>query len=135
MLPIIGPLLSLLPSALTSINNITASIANEKIAVTNAKTEQERIAAQERVNTLQARRDLMIAESQRSNTNAYIRSGIALGPMIYLLKIFIWDKVLQTLTHGNTDPLDDNLWQVIMVVLGFYFLYEGAVGVARIIKS
>lgn len=147
MLSWIGAILGIIPSALNTVDGITKAISNERIAATNAKTEQERIAAQERAVALQAKRDLMIAESMHSNVNVYIRSFMALGPGVFLLKIFLLDKVIGPFFGcvGNipiqgcamfvTDPLDVNLWDVVKVILGFYFLYEGAIGVTRIIKS
>ena len=43
----------------------------------------------------------------------------------------IWDKVLGGLTGGTTDPLSPELWRVVMVVIGFYFLYEATRAVVR----
>jgi hypothetical protein len=142
-------LLFSIPSLLTGLFNlggqITAAISNEKIAVINATTEEERIAAQERVNTLTLRRDTMIAEAATSTLNVKMRFLLALGPMSVLLKIFLWDKVIGSIAGCSqaavhtcgifvTDPLDGNLWQVVMVVLGFYFLCETASGIAKIFK-
>lgn len=128
-------LLGLIPGVFTTINGITNAISNEKIAVLTATTQQAQIAAQERVNTLQAQRDLMIADAQHSNLDIWFRSLIALGPTAYILKIFIWDKVLQEWTHGSTDPLDPNLWMVVTAVYGFYFLSATSIAVAKIIKA
>lgn len=114
-------LLGLIPGVLNTVNGITTAIANEKIAVVNAKTDQERIAAQERINTLQAQRDVLVADSNRSSLDMWIRAGYAIGPAIYLNKIFIYDKVLGM---GNTDPLDPNLWYVVMCIIGFYTLHS-----------
>lgn len=114
-------LLGLLPSAFNAVTSITSAIANEKIAGINATTEQDRIASAERVASLQAQRDALIAESSRSKFPIYIQSFIALGPAIFLNKIFIYDKVFKL---GTTDALDPNLWNVVMVVLGFYFLSQ-----------
>jgi hypothetical protein len=128
-------LLGLIPGAFTTINGITNAIANERIAGINAVTEQDRIGSQERISTLQAQRDVLIADSTHSNIDLWLRFFIAIGPATYLTKIFLWDKVLQTWTQGSTDPLDPNLWTVVTAVVGFYFLYSGAVGVAKIIKA
>lgn len=114
-------LLGLLPYAFNAVTSITSAIANEKIAGINATTEQDRIASAERVASLQAQRDALIAESSRSKFPIYIQSFIALGPAVFLNKIFIYDKVLKL---GSTDALDPNLWNVVMVVLGFYFLSQ-----------
>lgn len=129
-----------------SINHITDAISNEKIAGLNAKTQEEQIASNERVKTLEARRDLMIAEAGTSRLNIYVRSLLALGPASVLLKIFLWDKVIGSFAGCSghtlpgtcksflTDALDPNLWAVITAVIGFYFLTEGAIGITRIIK-
>lgn len=135
----------LLSGLFGSINHITDAISNEKIAGLNAKTQEEKIASDERVQTLSARRDVMIAEAGTSRLNIYIRSLIALGPASVLLKIFLWDKVVGSFAGCSgaepgtckvfvTDALDPNLWAVITAVVGFYFLTEVGLGVARIIK-
>jgi len=118
--------------AITSVSN---ALANAKIAAIGATTEQERIAANERVATLQARRDTLIAEAGVSKANTYVRTFIALPIGILFWKIYVWDKAFGQWTAGHTDALDPNLWQVIQVVLGFYFLYEGAVGITKLIKQ
>ncbi len=130
-------LLGLIPGAFSTIDGITKAIASERINAQNAKTEQDRIAAQERVNTLQTRRDVMIAESH-SPWNGLMRFILALGPAVILFKFFAWDKVVGSLSGCageagqqvscatfRTDPLDTNQWAVITAVIGFYFLYEG----------
>jgi hypothetical protein len=50
---------------------------------------------------------------------------------ILIGKVLVWDKALGQWTGGRTDALDPNLWQVVMVVLGFYFLSET---VSRVLK-
>lgn len=128
-------LLGLIPSAFTALGQITSAISNAKIAQISATTQQDQIAATERVTTLEAQRDLMVADAAHSNLDIYIRSLIAIGPTAYLTKIFLWDKVLQAWTNGSTDPIDANLWTVIMTVLGFYFLHSVITTTARIIKA
>lgn len=118
-----------------SINSITAAISNEKIAAITATTDAERIHSQERVAQLQQQRDVLIADAQHSKLDLYIRSFIAIGPASYLLKIFLWDKVLAYWTNGTTDRIDQNLWQVVMVILGFYFVSATTTTVARIFAS
>jgi hypothetical protein len=100
--------------------NITNKIIDLQIKKADAKTEQERIAADERLKTLEARRDVMVAEAGLG-LNAWMRFALAVGPAAFLLKVFIWDKVLKL---GTTDALDANLWQVVIAVIGFYFLYD-----------
>lgn len=120
MLSTILSLLGLLPKAFDTIDNITNAISNEKIAALNATTAQEQTAAQERISALQSARDVLIEDAKHSNLDIYIRSAFAIGPLVYLTKIYLYDKVLSL---GSTDPLDPNLWSVVMVTIGFYFLH------------
>lgn len=128
------------------VNTLTNRIADARIAAINAKTQEEKIAADERVKSLEAQRDVMLksleskaglqeAESKVSSLNIIVRTFFALPIGILLWKIFVWDKALGQWTSGRTDALDPNLWQVVQVVLGFYFLYEGAVGITRLLKK
>lgn len=122
----IGFLLSLV----NPISSIVGKIADAKVAMANAETDKDRIAADERVKTLEARRDVLVAEAG-SGINTFMRGGLAFGPMCYLLKIFLFDKVLgsflgKTRDIFTTDPLDENLWKVVVAVVGFYFLYDMA---------
>lgn len=113
------------------IGTIVSRIAAAYEARQNATTDRERIAADERIKGLEARRDVMIAEG-RSWINSLMRAFIAIGPAVYLFKIFVIDKVL--CSTCSTDPLTPELWQVISWVLAFYFLTEGSITVARIVK-
>ena len=127
-------ILPLIPGLFTTVNGITTAISNERLKLIQAKTDQEKIASQERISSLQAKRDVLIAESGRSNINAIIRGSIG-GSVAFLLgKIYVWDKALGEWTGGRTDALDPNLWNVIMATIGFYFMYEAAVNTARIVK-
>jgi hypothetical protein len=135
LLALLGGLPAILAGLFGTINGVTRAISDEKIAALTATTQQEQIAANERVETLQARRDVLIADAAHGSLDIWIRTIVAIGPALYLLKIFLWDKVMGPITHGSTDPLDPNLWNVVMVVLGFYFLSETSTRVTRIFKS
>lgn len=115
--------LSILLGLADPISKITGQIVQAKISAQNATTEQDRIAADERAKALAARRDVLIAEAG-SKANVWIRGALALPVAIILWKVFVYDKAFGQWTGGHTDALDDNLWRVVMVVLGFYFLYE-----------
>lgn len=138
---------SFFSGAFGTINGITKALGDAKIAAINAQTAQEKIHAEERVSMLQARRDVLIGEaSAGSRLNLIIRSLFAMGPLSVVLKLYLWDKVVGSLvgcsqaaagTCGmfTTDPLDENGWKVISVVLGFYFVSEISLGITRIVKS
>lgn len=121
MLQTILSLLGLLPKALGTIDNITNAIANEKIEGLKQTTQQAQIASAERVASLEAQRDAFIAETNRSKLPIYIQSAIAAGPTFILGKIFFYDE---TGFGTTTIPIDSPLWNVIMVVVGFYFLHS-----------
>jgi hypothetical protein len=126
-------LLSILVGAIDPISRIADSIAKTKIAAANATTDRERIAAEERGKALERRMAVLVAESG-SRINAMMRAALA-SPVAFLLwKVFIWDKALGQWTAGRTEQLSPELWQVVMAVIGFYFLYEAATGIARIVK-
>lgn len=125
-------ILGLLPSIFTSLNSIAGAIANERIAALNATTDQARIVAEENVAMLTAKRDLMIADSQRSSLDIWVRASLAFPIVFILNKVFVYDKGLGL---GTTDKFDPLQWQIVMAVIGFYFLYTGAITLARIIKA
>lgn len=107
------------------IGSITSKIADAYLAKQNATTDREKIAADERIRTLEAKRAVMVAEAG-SRINAIMRAALAAPVAVILWKIFIYDKALGQWTHGTTDALSPELWNVVMVVVGFYFIYETA---------
>lgn len=113
---------------------LTGGVAKELAAAyrahEEAQTDQERVAAQERISRLQSIADVQKAEAG-SPLNALLRAYIAIGPATYLFKIYMVDKVLG---WGSTDNLSPELWQIAWVVIGFYFLHETVTGTARIAK-
>ena len=135
MLAILTAIPSLISGLFGTVNGITNAIANERIAMINAKTDAEKIGSQERIDALTQRRMVLIAENG-SRINMIMRVILAAGPASVLLKIFLYDKVIGsfsgcagrqppgTCVTFSTDPLDANLWQVITAVVAFYFLYE-----------
>lgn len=113
-----GGLLGIIPGLFTTVNGITNAIANEKLAQLSATTQQDQIASQERVNTLQAQRDVLIAESSKSSLDIWVRALLVSGPVFILNKIFIYDKAFDQTTLMSSD-----LWNVVYIILGFYFLH------------
>lgn len=141
-------LLGLVPGLFNTVNSITSAIANERLKLIEAKTDQQRIASQERINSLQAKRDVLVAESGASRINAIMRATIGASVAVIIAKLLVWDKVIGSFAGCageagralecniyRTDILDPNQWQIITAAIGFYFLYEGAVNVTRIAKA
>ena len=132
MLSVLSGLLGLLPTLSNTINSITNAIANQKIAQINAKSEDEKTLADERIKSLEATRDVLVAEAAHSNLDVWIRGLLTLGPAFWVTKIFVWDASLHL---GSTDAVSPDLIKLMFWVFGFYFLHAGATSVARIIKS
>lgn len=109
------------------IGTIATKLAAAYEARGNAATDREKIAAGERIKTLEARRDVLVAEAG-SPLNAFIRAGFALPFVIYNAKLVIWDKVLGL---GATDGLSPELFQIELAAIGFYFLYDVAARLKR----
>lgn len=128
-------LLSLIPGLFTTINGITKAISDERITAIKAKTDQERIAAEERAKALEAKRDVMVASSAYP-FDTVIRSLMAISIVAIDLKIFLIDKVIGSLAGCvgefgqlpgceifRTDPLSTEQIAFVGAVHGFYFLY------------
>lgn len=114
MFAIIGSILSLV---LPTIGSLGGKIADAKIAAAQAATDKEKIAADERVKTLEAKRDALVASPGIGNS--IMRALYGLPPAIYLGKLYVWDKVLGL---GTTDTLSPELWNILWTIVGFYFL-------------
>lgn len=84
----------------------------------DAKTEQERIYADERIKTLEARRDVVL-RSYDNRSDRVVRLLWATPFIVYTWKLILWDKVFEL---GVTDPLSPTLEYMLWTVLGGYFL-------------
>lgn len=120
----IATLLSFLPSAF----KLTEQIVDWQKKKIDATTEQAKIEADEHIKTLQARRDVMVAEAG-SKLNATVRLIFAIPFALYIWKLVVWDKLLGL---GSTDPLSPMLENVMWTVVGFYFLQWTVSRAARI---
>ncbi len=97
---------------------LTTEIVDAKVKAIDAKTEQEKITAQERVDTLNARKEIIL-QGQKDKAERWIRILWAAPFIIYTWKLIVWDKILQ---FGTTDPLSPTLEYIMWTILGAYFL-------------
>ncbi len=128
-------LLSLIPGLFTTINGVTSAISNERLKLIAAKTDSERIKAEENIASLSAKRDVLVAESAGSKINTIIRATMGCSVSILVAKLLVWDKALGEWTGGRVEALDDNLWWIVTTIIAFYFLSDTVKATARIIKS
>lgn len=112
------------------ISAAVAKIADLNIAKVQAESDIQKAGVDAQIAEAHDRMSVLVAEAG-SRINAIIRGLIAFGPMTYLNKVFLFDKVLGSfLGHSvdgsmfTTDALDSNLWTVVTVCLSFYFVYD-----------
>jgi hypothetical protein len=111
--------LTLASLVLGALPALLQELAAEKQNLLTAQTDQARIASQERIAALEARRDVLVAES-RTPWNILIR-GLLVAPFaIYIWKLVVVDKIL--CSTCSTEPLSDWLNGIAIMCLGFYFL-------------
>lgn len=115
MLAILGALFR------TTLGSVTKDLADAYRSKQDAKTEQERIAADERINILNARRDTILA-AQSNPVERWIRPLLAFPFIVYIWKLVLWDKVLE---WGTTDSLGANLDLTFSIILASYFITDG----------
>jgi hypothetical protein len=108
-------LLGFLSGPLSSISNDLKEAYQSKLA---AQNDVERVAADERINLLEARKSVILA-AQSDPVERLVRIGFAIPFVAYEWKLIIWDKVLSL---GATDGLSPELTQLLWIVVGGYFL-------------
>jgi hypothetical protein len=118
------------------IGTIAGQIAEAYAQRQNAETAQQRIAAEERIKTLEAQRDVLVAETANGGLSSWIRPLFALPFVIYIWVLVVWDKLICNWAGWScaTDPLGDNLTDIMMIVIGAYFIGRSAEKVTRIAK-
>lgn len=120
---IIGGLVSwFLNGGLTTIENGLIEAEKQKLA---AQNDADRIAADVRIQSLNAQRDVLIAESgHRWTINGIIRGALSMPAVFYLWQIILIDKVVCKWlgVACATDDLSTNGWTYIWIVVGFYFV-------------
>lgn len=142
----LGTVLALITAMGPSVLHLGDQITQYKIQKENTASVREKNKIDQQIQEANARRDVIVAEA--GNRVAVIFKGIAraaiiAGPVSYLLKISLWDKVIGSLVgcsqqhvhlHADrcvsfaTDSLNVNLDPVTASVLaaacGFYLMYD-----------
>ena len=83
-----------------------------------ATNDHEKLEAEKEIARLEAQQAVLLAEQGRWLT-AWVRPAIALPFVLYLWKLVIYDKILG---WGATDDLSPQLWNMMTVIIGAYFL-------------
>lgn len=112
---VLGVLGSFFTSSVKTVSNDIKEAYQSKL---NAANDAERIAADERINILEARKSI-IQSAQSDRAERWVRIGFGVLFLAYNAKLIVWDKLLE---WGTTDPLSPELAYIQMTVLGGYFL-------------
>jgi hypothetical protein len=112
-------MLSILIGLIDPVSRIFSKIADAKVALANASTDQEKIKAEERIKALEANKDVLVAEAAGSRVNQYVRVALSIPAIFILWKLEIWDRALD---WGSTPKLSVEEWTYIWMVCGFYLL-------------
>lgn len=100
------------------IGRIAEKIADTRIKLASEQNAASRIALEGELATLEARKDVIL-KAQSDPFERWVRIGFALPFVLYLWKLVVWDKLLG---WGATDNLSDDLWAILYIVLGGYFV-------------
>ena len=95
----------------------------------DARTEQERIAAEVTIARLQARQ---ANRALGGRITALVQTAWAAPFIAYNCKLVIWDKMLSL---GATDPLSADLMALQLQIVTFYFGGAAAIGVVRALRA
>lgn len=101
-----------------ALDRIGGHLKDAYLAKKQAESDEQRLEADLRITQLETQRDTLIAE-QGSRLTSWIRPAIAFPFIAYLWKVVLWDKVFGL---GTTDPLSAELGEIMMVMVGAYFL-------------
>ena len=110
----IGFLLGLLDP----IGKIADRLQEAYVAKLRAENDEQRIRADIEIETLKAKRDILLAE-QKSWMTRWIRPFIAAPVGIYVWKLLVWDNVLGL---GATPQPSDIVQWIVVTVIGAFFI-------------
>jgi hypothetical protein len=127
----IGALLGVAKDFMGPLADVFKKIEDTRVQLAQATNESEKNrlvaqieALQVQASVLQTQANLQAEEAHGTRLNVMIRSWMAGAVAFLIMKILVYDKALGQWTNGTTDALDDHLWYLIMVIVGFYFIHE-----------
>lgn len=103
------------------IGAIVRQISADRVKLVDAKTEQERIHAEERIELNRARRDVLLAEQSHWATR-WVRPAWAFPFVAITWKILLYDNALGL---GVTDPLSKEMYDLMKIIAASYFIGRG----------
>lgn len=101
-----------------ALDRVGRHLKDAYLAKRQADSDEQKLEADLRIRQLEAQQKILIAEQGRAQTR-WIRPAIAFPFVAYLWKVVLWDKVFGL---GSTDSLSSELGEIMMVMIGAYFL-------------
>lgn len=135
----ISAILGLLTGLAGPITNLTTRIVELKTARLKEENDVKKAEINQEIQENEARKSVLIAEAGNriaSTITASLRATITIGPALYVLKYYLYDKVIGSLygctgpsaavnkacSTFRTDPLSTEMAAVLTAVLMFYFV-------------
>ena len=119
----IAGIFSLLTGLAGPLSTILGKIEDTRIALAKASNAEEKAKLSAELTELQARQAAVTSQIGW-RLIAIMRALLALPVVILLWKLFVFDKALGQWTHGHTDAISTDMWNVVLAVIAFYFLYD-----------
>lgn len=138
-------IIGLIPTILTTLtglgttaSSISKNITDLKMKQVEATSNTERAKLEAEIQALQFKKDVLVANAgNRMFTIATF--ALAIGPISYVLKYYLWDKVMASFVGCNgetakliegcksfaTDPISPEMAVAMTAVIGFFLLYGG----------
>lgn len=108
------------------IGSIVSSITDLRKVELSASSQAVREEAETRRTELEAQRDVMVAEAKQVLTatlNSAFRIFLSMPAALIIWQYIVVDKIIAPLFGGHaTDDLSQNLWNYVLMVLGYWFL-------------
>jgi DNA-binding NarL/FixJ family response regulator len=134
-------LIGFIPSILTFLTGLSGVVGKVSDNIKELEIKKQQVKSDEALKQIDAeiaeqheRATVLVAEAG-SRINGTIRAIIALGPALYVLKYFAFDKVIGSIDHCasgisdaancwmyRTDGLNPEMTAVLTACIGFYFL-------------
>ena len=111
-------MLGFLLGLINPLGRIADKIADMQVRLAAEKNDAARVALEGELATLTARKDVILA-AQADPMERWVRIGFAVPFVLYIWKLVLWDKLLG---WGVTDNLSADLWAILYIVLGGYFV-------------
>lgn len=112
-------------------SSISSDIVKLKIQQSNATNEHEKIVLGGQISELEIKQRQQAVEAQyNARTNQLIRVVFVIPVGVVIWTYMIWDKIIcksfsaatRASSVCSTDALSTEMWWVVYVVIGFYFL-------------